>query len=158
MIRWTYKNYDCRRTWYIEEVDGAGLFGVDRNHLQWLLNHVRLGSLLYFDDAPFRHHVNKGRHRVVGPYEVVIASPPPDAEVLRAEGNSIVAYREVHPERGPWLDQRVTRRWSGRTASVRQDARSFDHFPYRFAIRRSSAFRAEEFIEHPEACASFCER
>jgi hypothetical protein len=153
-MAWTFNGVDCRTTWYIEEVNGSGLFGVDGKHLSWLQN-LRVGLRIYFDDVPYRIYCSRSRHRLLGPYEVIPSVNIDTRKVLVLDRDQAVVYLEPEPERGPWLDGPKERHCGRRPFSFRQDAKSYQYFPYRFAIRPAEGF-GEQFVAHPADCRGFC--
>jgi hypothetical protein len=97
------------------------------------------GTLLYLEDAPYFQVTEKKRHRVVCPYEVLLADElPADAVVAHSDRGRPIVWLEPHPENGPWLNRsRVRRTIDGLPVTYRQMAGTFGYFPYRFPIKRA---------------------
>jgi hypothetical protein len=138
--------HDYRRTWFLEECEAHNLFGINEKHLP-LLTHsgpgfeaYRPGTKVFLEDAPYFRALHT-HHRVCGPYEVVAANLPPEAEPVYEVDGAVIVYREAHPERGPWLDHSSVRRQAdGVNMRFRQIAREFHFFPFPFAIRHAAEF------------------
>jgi hypothetical protein len=148
--------HDYWRTWFLEECEASGLFGINEKHLP-LLTHsgpgitpYRPGTRVFLDDAPYIREV-RTHHRVCGPYEVIPAVLPADAEPIYEVDGAVIVYREAHPERGPWLDRSSVRREAdGVNFRFRQIAREFNFFPFRFAIRRAKGFKPNHVVHQSE--------
>jgi hypothetical protein len=152
-----FKGYYCWRTWYIEECEEHGLFGMSQRHLWWLKLTCRRGLHFYLEDAPYHRHVHPGLHRLCGPYEVITAPRTLTDEGICEVSDSGVAivFRLANPESGPWRDGNRRRRWEDKEVVHQQDASKYDYFPFRFAIRRANGFQPE-LVGHGPECASFC--
>ena len=78
-----HAGHDYWRTWFLEECEAHHLFGINEKHLPLLTNagfkSYRPGTRVFLDDAPY-FRATRTHHRVCGPYEVVPATIPPDAE------------------------------------------------------------------------------
>ena len=143
-----YKGLDYWRTWFFEECEATGLFGVTKNHLGLLRSSDPLsrppiqsyhpGTLLFLEDAPWYKRLHQPSHRVLGPYEVTaIDVLPADAEVVHEITGKAVVYKEPHPETGPWLKRKVTRTIAGKVVKYNQTPDLYEFYPFRFRIRRA---------------------
>lgn len=145
--------FDYWRTWFIEECDRSGLFGVNEKHLD-LVTHPKLGydkgAMIFLEDAPY-FGANDQIHRVCGPYEVVPVRPTSGSDVVHERRGNIIVYKEAHPENGPWLDRSVTRIIEGDKIRFKQLASKFKFYPYRFGIRKSPQFEIE-LVRHQKSC------
>ena len=150
-----FRGLDCWRTWFLEECEAAALFGMAERHRLWFKYYCREGTRLYFEDAPY-FRLPGATHRIFGPFEVVVANTPDDAEPeIRVCGVTVV-YREAHPQRGPWRDRRgVLGIWGRQRLTYDQNASEYDYFPFRFGIRRAASC-GESLVAHGPACRTFC--
>jgi hypothetical protein len=149
---------DYWRTWFLEECESSGLFGINEKHLPLLTSSgtgfsaYRVGTEVFLEDAPY-FKATKTHHRVCGPYNVVAAQLTPGAEVIYTAADQVIVYKEPHPERGPWIDSdRVTRVIDGVRVSFPHIAREFGYYPYRFAIKRSPKFKIEVVPHEDSEC------
>ena len=152
-------DHDCWRTWFFEECEASGLFGINEKHCGLIrlsgkgVVPYQVGTEVYLEDAPVFPASEERFHRVCGPYEVVPATPLPDEAVVAYEYKGVpILYREAHPERGPWGNG--TKRRSGvcgLNLKHRQIAREFNFFPFRFRIKRSPRWQ-ELVISHSSSC------
>jgi hypothetical protein len=152
---------DYWRTWFLEECESAGLFGINEKHLPLLtasgpgFSAYHVGTEIFLEDAPY-FKATQSDHRVCGPYNVVAAQLTPGAKPVYTVGDKVIVYKELHPELGPWLDRsRVTRLIDGITVSFPHIAGEFGYYPYRFAIKRSSKFRTA-LVLHDESDCWLC--
>ena len=154
-----FRKHDCWRTWFFEECEANGLFGINEKHLDLVrlsgkgVSPYRVGTEVYLEDAPILPASKKQFHRVCGPYEVVAANPLPDgAVVVHTQQGTPILYLEARPELGPWGNGMKRRSGvCGLVLNYRQTAREFNFYPYRFRIRRSSRWK-ELKIPHSAAC------
>lgn len=152
---------DYWRTWFLEECESAGLFGVNEKYLPLLkasgpgFSAYRVGTEIFLEDAPY-FKATKTDHRVCGPYKIVAAQITLGAKPVYIVDDNVIIYQELHPEYGPWLDRlRVTRHIDGIKVSFRHIAKEFGYYPYRFAIKRSKKFRVE-LIPHEDSECWLC--
>jgi hypothetical protein len=152
---------DYWRTWFLEECESVGLFGINEKHLPLLktsglgFSAYRVGTEVFLEDAPY-FKASESYHRVCGPYKVVAAQLPPGAKPVYMANDKVIIYKEPHPELGPWPDRsRVTRRIDGVTVSFPQIAGKFGYYPYRFAIMRGPEFKID-FVPHEENDCWLC--
>ncbi|MBA3572307.1 MAG: hypothetical protein H0W34_10115 [Pyrinomonadaceae bacterium] len=150
---------DYWRTWFLQECEHEGLFGLTIGHLPLVRTKgvgvipYHAGTLVYLEDAPYFHATEKKRHRVVGPYEVVTAGQlPEDANVVHHDHGRPIVWHEPHPEQGPWLNRsNVKRTIDGVVITFRQMAGTFGYFPYRFRIKRAPGWKSTTY-EHYVGC------
>jgi hypothetical protein len=153
---------DYWRTWFLEECESSGLFGLTHRHLGLVtlsapgIESYRIGTKLYLEDAPF-FRGSRTHHRVCGPYEVYsLENLLPDAEPAHIINDKVIVFKQNHPERGPWLnDNSVTRTIDGIRIRFRKIADDYNYFPYRFAIRRSNNFKIR-LAPHEETDCWLC--
>lgn len=154
-----FRGYDCWRTWFFEECETSGLFGVNEKHCALIrrsaksVGPYKVGRELYLEDAPVFEKSGNRFHRVCGPYEVVPANLLPEGAVVVHEYEGIsILYLEAHPERGPWSNRTKHRSGvCGLTFKHRQTAREFNFYPFRFCIKRSPRWR-ELKVTHSTSC------
>jgi hypothetical protein len=155
MARYTqFRDRDCWRTWFIDECEEAGLFGINEKHLDVLRRTpYRVGTRIYLDDAPVFPASQQRFHRVVGPYEVqALGKLPEDARVIYSFEGKGILYFDPHAELGPWHNRtRVRHDVSGLVMKFRQMASRFNFYPYRFRTRRSASWK-EEYVLHTHPC------
>lgn len=152
---------DYWRTWFFEECEAAGLFGINERHLPLLtasgqgFSAYRVGTEVFLEDAPY-FKATKTHHRICGPYNVVAAHLTPGATKLYSADGQVIIYKEPNPQEGPWIDKsRITRVIDGVKVSFPQIAGEFGYYPYRFAIKRSSMFKIEA-VPHVETECWLC--
>jgi hypothetical protein len=154
-----YRGHDCWRTWFFEECEASGLFGINEKHLGLVsltgkgVHPYRPGTEVYLEDAPVFPASSERFHRVCGPYKVTSAEPlPAGAVVVYQVADVPIVYREVHPELGPWSN-RTKRRSAvcGLDLKHPQMAKQFNFYPYRFCIRRSPRW-TEKVVSHSRSC------
>jgi hypothetical protein len=154
-----FRGMDCWRTWFFDECEQAGIFGINKKHLGLVARKspsvvpYHVGTNVYLEDAPVFEASGKSFHRVCGPYEVISAEPVPrDAEITHRDGAIPILFLEARPEMGPWLNG-TKRRYNvcGLDLKHRQTAEAYNFYPYRFRIRRSSRW-CEEVIQHTSIC------
>jgi hypothetical protein len=154
-----YRAHDCWQTWFFEECESSGLFGINEKHLGLVslagkgVQPYRLGTEVYLEDAPVFPASSERFHRVCGPYEVTSAEPlPSGAVVVHQVAGTPILYREQRPELGPWGDGTKRRAGvCGLDLKHRQIAKQFNYYPYRFRIRRSPRW-AETIVTHTRMC------
>jgi len=142
-----YKGADCWRTWFFEECDKFQRFGITEAHVarittSWEGSSPYQGdTIVYLEDAPY-FGASKKSHLVCGPYAVFpIEKLPANAVQVFPPKGPVIIYKDLSPERGPWLDKSSkTRIIQGLLTHCQQNASRFHYFPYRFALRRSNAF------------------
>jgi hypothetical protein len=147
---------DYWRTWFIDECELSGMFGLTVGHLPLVrlkgdgVVPYHVGTLLYLEDAPYFQATQKKGHRVVGPYEVVVpAELPVGATVVHEDRGKPIVWLDPNPESGPWLNRsKVFRKIDGLSVTFRQMAGSFEYFPYRFGIRRAPQWKATTYEHH----------
>jgi hypothetical protein len=154
-----FRKRDCWRTWFFEECESSGLFGVNQKHLGLIrltgigIIPYHVGTEIYLEDAPvFPASVHRF-HRVCGPYEVISAVPIPEEAVIEYSnlGNPIL-FLDTHPDRGPWGNGTKRRpNVCGLDLSYPQLAREFNYYPYRFRFKRSRHWK-ELCIMHSAQC------
>lgn len=147
-----YRGHDCWRTWFFDECEKAGMFGLNEKHLGLIrlkgpgVYPYHAGTEVYLEDAPVFRESDQRLHRICGPYEVIAAEPlPADAIVIHSSAGKPIVYLAARPELGPWGDGTVRRRVAGLDLKYRQTAKQFNYYPYRFRIQRTA--RWEERIE-----------
>jgi hypothetical protein len=151
-----FQNRDCWRTWFFEECEANGLFGINEIHIKIITNSISpylVGTELYLEDAPVLRGSLGRFHRICGPYEVISATPvPTGAMIVYTESGKPILYREAHPELGPWGNGTKQRpNICGINLTYRQMARNFNYYPYRFRIKRSRRWE-ELLILHSSSC------
>lgn len=131
---------DYWRTWFLEECESNGLFGLTARHLPLVITDgygfrsYAKGTEIYLEDAPY-FKKTKTHHRVCGPYVVVPSMLPPHGEVTHQKDGEIIIYKEKWPAKGPWMDRSYVRRVvDGEDIKFKQIASEFSFFPYRFSI------------------------
>jgi hypothetical protein len=168
MMPWPYEasvinraGSDYWRTWFFEECESAGLFGINEKHLPLIkasgpgFSAYRVGTEIFLEDAPY-FKASKTHHRVCGPYHVVTAKVTAESKTVYVVDEAVIIYQEAHPENGPWLDRsRVTRIIEGIKVSFPHIAKEYGYYPYRFAIKRSKKFKIEH-IPHEEGNCWLC--
>lgn len=155
---------DYWRTWFIEECESSGLFGINEKHLPLItksgigFDAYRVGTEIFLEDAPYFKGSRKQYHRVCGPYEVVSAQVPASGRAVYSVGNDVIVYKESRPGMGPWLDsQKVTRLIDGIKVHFPKIASQFGFYPYRFAIQKSRNFKVAH-IAHQEGDCWLCKK
>lgn len=154
-----FRGQDCWRTWFFEECEASGLFGINEKHCGLIrlsskgVGPYQVGREVYLEDAPVFPASDKRFHRVCGPYEVVPATPLPDGAIVVHEYKGIpILYLEAHPERGPWGNGTKRRLGvCGLDLKHRQTAREFNFYPFRFRIKRSLRWQ-ELRVTHLSSC------
>jgi len=153
-----FEGKDCWRTWFLPECEEWQLFGATEKHLPLIAEPCdgfvpyRSGTKVLLEDAPYYQSV-KDYHRVCGPYEVFALSRLPEgAEQTFPKMGEVIVYEEAHPEKGPWIDRSVKRRIDGVDVRYRQMAAKFGFFPFRFAIRRATEWKARH-VKHLKDCS-----
>lgn len=154
-----FRGKDCWRTWFFDECEGSGLFGINEKHLGLIrlrgvnVHPYHVGTQVYLDDEPVFRASGRKLHRVCGPYEVVSAEPLPEGGMIEHEVQGIpILYREARPELGPWGNgTRVRRAVAGFDLKYRQKAGDYNYYPFRFRIRRSPRW-AELLVPHAPDC------
>ena len=131
-----YNNQDCWRTWFLEECEAAGLYGVTIGHLKYIKGvPYQSGTIIYLEDAPYFHE-HKIHHRVCGPYEVVATTQlPADGKSIHIHNNQVIVYEESRPKLGPWLNRTMVRVIEGVPSRIKQMASNYEYFPLRFKIK-----------------------
>ena len=155
-----FRKRDCWRTWFFEECEESGLFGVNEKHCGLIrlsgkgVVPYHVGTAVYLEDAPVFPASEERFHRICGPYEVVPATPLPDDAVVIHEYKGVpILFLEAHPERGPWGNGTKRRLGvCGLDLKHRQTAREFNFYPFRFRIKRSSRWE-EIIVPHSSRCA-----
>lgn len=153
------RNHDCWRTWFFDECEDAGLFGLNQKHLGLIrlsgkgVAPYRVGTELFLEDAPVFPASENKFHRVCGPYEVASANPLPEGAVVVHEFNGIsIVYLDPHPEHGPWGNGTKRRNGvCGLNLKHRQTAKEFNYYPFRFRLKRSPRWK-ELIIAHSSVC------
>ncbi len=154
-----FRGRDCWRTWFFEECETRGLFGINEKHRKLIhlsskeVPPYHVGTELWLEDAPVFSASEERFHRVCGPYEVVSATPlPDDAVVVHEYKGAPILYLDAHPERGPWGNGTKRRLGvCGLNLKHRQTAREFNFYPFRFRIKRSLRWQ-ELVITHSSSC------
>lgn len=154
-----FRHHDCWRTWFFEECETFGLFGINEKHLGLVrltgigIHPYHLGTEVFLEDAPVFHASSDRFHRVCGPYEVTSAEPLPlGAVVVHTLAGVPIVYKELRPQDGPWLDGTKHRKGvCGLDFKHRQIAKQFNFFPYRFRIRRTPRWQ-EISVFHSRTC------
>lgn len=139
----------CWETWFIDECDQAGLFGVTKQYLEFITDEGHTpydaNTQIFLEDVPYRVYGKQKFRRICGPYTVVPLSalPPGASRVFPATGD-VILYRDANPSAGPWFDRgNITRVVDGVSFSYRQTASIASYYPYRFAIRKAEDFAVE---------------
>ena len=128
-----HESYACWRTWFLEECEQTGLFGIPERdpQLRWLRNCV-VGTRFYLEDAPYHFRGDSGRHRLCGPFEVLESTLPSECEAEVTAMGRLVALKQRHPDRGPWKNAQHRQRFiENRNVTFCQDAEKFGWFPIR---------------------------
>ena len=138
---YSYRGRDCWRTWFIEECEESGLFGVASGNLKRITSRsFGEGTEFYFEDVPYSRFVDPSQRRICGPYVVVPSAEALDREVERRDGDKVIVFRSLSPASGPWLNGTKKRVIDGKSISHPQMAGNFDFFPYRFSFVKGSNF------------------
>lgn len=152
-----HNGHDYWRTWFFEECEVSGLFGVTEKHLPLLRAHVskggyQIGTEIFLEDAPY--FKSSGIHHLIcGPYQVVEANLPRGATCVHQVNGKAIIYMEKNPQNGPWFNKsRVTRTIKGITVSFPQLAGEFNFYPYRFALERSPKFQTQLVVHEENEC------
>jgi hypothetical protein len=139
----------CFRTWFIDECDKNGMFGVTRGNLQLITKEnpssgsflYKVGTKIYLEDAPYFKHISRrSTHRIVGPYAVIGSDfPGTSFKPFHLDGENVVVYEDPNPKLGPWLNKtNVQRQIDGVSVTINQMAGRFGYFPFRFRFVRCS--------------------
>src|SRR5262245_45311597 len=112
-----FRGQDCWRTWFFDECEKSGLFGINSKHLGLLrlagrgVHPYRVGTSVYLEDAPVLPASQNRFHRVCGPYEVqALAGLPAGAQIVHAHGGMPIVYQDPAPESGPWGNGTIIRK------------------------------------------------
>jgi len=131
---------DYWRTWFLEECEKYGKFGLTEKHLPLVttdghgFHSYDVGTEIYLEDAPY-FKKTKIDHRVCGPYSVISSILPAKAEIIHKNHGKIIIYKEKFPSEGPWFDRTYVRRIAdGVDMKYKQLASEFGFFPYRFSV------------------------
>ncbi len=153
-----FRGRDCWRTWFFEECEASGLFGVNEKYCAFVRgakggDPYKIRTVVYLEDAPVFPAADRRFHRVCGPYEVVsVPSLPDDAVVVHEYKGVSILYLEAHPERGPWGNGTKHRVGvCGLNLKHRQTAREFNFYPFCFCIKRSPRWQ-ELVVTHSTSC------
>jgi hypothetical protein len=155
-----HNGHDYWRTWFFEECEKSGLFGVTEKHLPLLkapssLGGYQIGTEVFLEDAPY-FKASGTHHLICGPYQVVEANLPDGARSIHEINGKTLSYKEKNPQNGPWFNRsRVTRTIKQKIVSFPQLAREFNFYPFRFAIKRSSKFQSQ-LVAHQEIECWLC--
>lgn len=148
---------DYWRTWFIDECERHGLFGLTEKHLPLVMTDgpgfhaYREGTEIYLDDAPY-FKKTKTHHRVCGPYTVIPSALPEFAEEIHAMNGKTIIYKDKTPSKGPWLDKSYVRRIAdGVDMKYKQLASEFSFFPYRFSIKKTAKYKVHH-VRHEAEC------
>ena len=147
-----YDKKDCWRTWYLEECEKTGLYGITAEQLKYIKAvPYQPGTMIYLEDAPyFLEH--KIHHRICGPYGVVATTQMPrDGKSVHTYGDEIIVFKEHRPESGPWLNRIRDRVVEGESIRVKQTAGSNEYYPLRFRIKPLSHYKVR-LISHEVNC------
>lgn len=147
-----FNNRDCWRTWFLEECEAVGLYGVTIGHLKYLKGvPYQSGTIIYLEDAPYFHE-HKIHHRVCGPYKVVATTQlPTEGKSIHVHNNQVIVYEEPMPKLGPWLNHTKVRVIEGVPTRIKQMASNYEYFPLRFGIKRSEHYKIR-LITHEVNC------
>ena len=153
-----YDKKDCWRTWFLEECEEAGLYGITTEQLKYIKAvPYRPGTMIYLEDVPYFQE-KKIHHRVFGPYRVVATTHlPKDGKSVHAHDNQVVVYKEYRPESGPWLNRTRVRVIEGDTIHVKQTASQHEYFPLRFRIKPLKHYKVQ-LITHEVNCTLCSQR
>jgi len=154
-----FQGRDCWRTWFFDECEQSGLFGINQNHLGLLQRPApgivpyHVGTRVFLEDAPVFQASGEEFHRVCGPYEVQALSDLPEgASIVHSFDGHPILYLDPHPERGPWGNgTRVRRGVAGLDLKYRQTAETFNYYPLRFRVRRAADWN-EIIVPHRSSC------
>ncbi len=153
----TRNGRDYWRTWFLEECEKYGMFGLTEKHLPLVttdgygFHSYGEGTEIYLEDAPFFRKTKK-HHRVCGPFLVVPSALSPQAEIIHEKNGKAIIYKEKSPSQGPWLDRSHVRRIvDGVEMKFKQMASEFSFFPYRFSIKKSPKFKIH-LVKHERDC------
>jgi len=147
---------DYWRTWFIEECDQHGMFGLTEKHLPLVITDgpgfqsYREGTEIYLEDAPY-FKKSKTHHRVCGPYSVIPSMLPLQAEETYKFNGKIIIFKEKVPSSGPWLDRPVRRIAEGVVMKYKQLSSEFNFFPYRFSIKKTAKYQVQH-VRHESEC------
>lgn len=148
---------DCWSTWYWEDCDRHGIFGVTLKHIKRITGGIRglpaydVGTRIYFEDAPFFRCSGKRVHVIHGPYIVVASELQPKSSVVHRTESGIIMLAKRRAFEGPWIDGLKRREFGGVIYDYPQCASYYEFFPFRLSIRRDSTFTTRE-EPHTEYC------
>jgi hypothetical protein len=155
-----HNEHDYWRTWFFEECEKEGLFGITEKHLQLLTANKSeggyyLGIEIFLEDAPY-FKATRTHHLVCGPYRVIESTLPDGGSPVHQIGGKLIVYKVKYPENGPWFDRsEVTRTIKGQKISFSQRASEFNFFPYRFSIQKAKNYH-QKLVEHNETGCWLC--
>lgn len=155
-----HNGHDYWRTWFFDECESSGLFGITEKHLPLLKAHVtqggyRLGTEIFLEDAPY--FKGSGTHHLVcGPYKICKSNLSDGTSSVHGIDGNVIVYKENKPENGPWFDcSRRTRTIKDIKVSFPQLASEFNFFPYRFKIEKSKTYK-QQLVKHQERECWLC--
>jgi hypothetical protein len=149
-----HNGHDYWRTWFFEECEKAGLFGITEKHLPLLKAPIskggyQIGTEIFLEDAPY-FKASGTHHLICGPYQVVEAKLPDGAKSIHQTNGKTIIYQEKNPQNGPWVNRsKVVRTIMQKKISFPQLASEFNFFPFRFGIEKSPKYQVQ-LIEHQE--------
>lgn len=155
-----HNGHDYWRTWFFEECEKEGLFGITEKHLPLLTAHIsqggyRIGTEILLEDAPY-FKASKTHHLVCGPYRIIESTVPDGGTPVHQIDERIIVYKEKFPEKGQWFNRsRLTRTIKGQKVSFPQLASEFNFYPYRFSIQRAQNYQ-QKLVEHNERECWLC--
>ena len=102
-----HNGHDYWRTWFFEECEKSGLFGITEKHLPLLkapssLGGYQIGTEVFLEDAPY-FKASRTHHLICGPYQVVEANLPDGAMPIHEINGKTIIYKEKEPQNGPIL-------------------------------------------------------
>lgn len=135
-----FRGQDCWRTWFFDECEQSGLFGINEKHLGLLrlsnkkegVRPYHVGTTVFLEDAPVFPASEKKVHRVCGPYDVQpLVELPEGAVVVHSYDGKPILYLDPHPENGPWGNgTRVRKSVAGFDLKFRQMAKEYNYYPF----------------------------
>ena len=144
-----FRGRDCWRTWFFDECEQAGLFGINKKHIDLLSQHApgvlpyHPGTRIFLEDAPVFPESKESFHRICGPYQVQpLDNLPSGVSIVYSFDDKPILYLDPHPEKGPWRNgTRIRKGVCGLDLKFPQTAKQYNYYPYRFRICRSSEWQ-----------------
>ena len=148
---------DYWRTWFLEECEATGLFGINERYIPLVAKDVpgtqkaySVGREIYLEDAPY-FNKTKTYHRICGPYLIKASRIGSGDKAILRKKKEIIIYKAKVPSNGLWFDKSYVRRnIDGIDVKFRQLAKAFGYFPFRFSIEKSPDYRVRHIKHEPD--------